>query len=1047
MSSPYNPTPIEEKWQQQWVEQGLDRTPNAADAPDKPKFYALSMFPYPSGNLHMGHVRNYTITDVIARVRRMQGYRVLHPMGWDAFGLPAENAAIDRGVHPAKWTEQNISQMKAQLQRLGLSYDWDREVATCAPDYYKWTQWSFIQFMAAGLAYQKEAAVNWDPVDQTVLANEQVDNEGRSWRSGAKVERKLLRQWFLKITDYAEELLQDLDKLPGWPVRVKLMQANWIGKSTGARVVFKTEIGADLPVFTTRPDTLWGATFMVLSPEHPLVEKLTAPDRVAAVEDYQKEAATKSDIDRTDESKEKSGVWTGSYAVNPVNDEKIPIWIADYVLMGYGTGAIMAVPAHDERDFEFARKFDIPVKVVVQPEGQSLESSTLTEAWPGEGVMVNSGPLDGIPAGKAPGQSVAAAIAWLEDNNVGQGEANYRLRDWLISRQRYWGVPIPVVHCPSCGIVPVPDDQLPVTLPEDVEFSGRGASPLSQLADWVNVPCPTCGEPAKRETDTMDTFIDSSWYFLRYADARNDDKIFDTEQVNDWLPVDQYVGGIEHAILHLLYSRFFTKVLRDRGLLNFDEPFNRLLTQGMVQGLTYMNPNKGGKDKWVPSNLIENPDDPRDPQTGEPLEKLYATMSKSKGNGVAPSDVLAKYGADTARMFILFKAPPEKDLEWDDADVEGQFRFLNRVWRQVTSFVEYRLVESPIRQALAQKKFGLKKDSLDLDPTLRDTSDRVCFLVPVEELDLLCIRQVLQSAGSLDSEKVCLMRDNTRNFSESILGQHADEPDIQNGIACRSLLALPYITRKQGKKAWGDSVDTQHILFSDDLQPENLWAKLLVCKPQRERTKNNVTFQGGLDAVDTLCSILGIDHPPVTETPKQKQKRLEQETSDFNRIEKKLHRAIHTAIKEISEDIEGDYQFNTAVSELMKLSNAINDAKCADSPVYVEGIQTLILLLAPFAPHIAEELWHQLGNDSSVHHQSWPQVDESALVADEITLVIQVMGKTRGTIQVPATADKTALETYARQSDIAKRYLGEAEIKKVIVVPGKLVNFVVAKSG
>ncbi|MEO0491679.1 MAG: leucine--tRNA ligase, partial [Cyanobacteria bacterium J06659_2] len=443
----------------------------------------LSMFPYPSGNLHMGHVRNYTITDVIARVRRMQGYRVLHPMGWDAFGLPAENAAIDRGIHPAKWTEQNISQMKAQLQRLGLSYDWDREVATCAPDYYKWTQWSFIQFMAAGLAYQKEAAVNWDPVDQTVLANEQVDNEGRSWRSGAKVERKLLRQWFLKITDYAEELLQDLDKLPGWPVRVKLMQANWIGKSTGARVVFKTEIGADLPVFTTRPDTLWGATFMVLSPEHPLVEKLTAPDRVAAIEDYQKEAATKSDIDRTDESKEKSGVWTGSYAVNPVNGEKIPIWIADYVLMGYGTGAIMAVPAHDQRDFEFARKFDIPVKVVVQPEGQSLEGDTMAEAWPGDGVMVHSGPLDGIPAGKAPEQSVAAAIAWLEDNNVGKGEANYRLRDWLISRQRYWGVPIPVVHCPSCGIVPVPDDQLPVTLPEDVEFSGRGASPLSQLAD------------------------------------------------------------------------------------------------------------------------------------------------------------------------------------------------------------------------------------------------------------------------------------------------------------------------------------------------------------------------------------------------------------------------------------------------------------------------------------------------------------------------------------------------------------------------------------
>lgn len=869
MSSPYNPTSIEEKWQQQWVEQGLDRTPNASDEPDKPKFYALSMFPYPSGNLHMGHVRNYTITDVIARIRRMQGYRVLHPMGWDAFGLPAENAAIDRGIHPAKWTYQNIGQMKAQLQRLGLSYDWDREVATCAPDYYKWTQWSFIQFLQAGLAYQKEAAVNWDPIDQTVLANEQVDNEGRSWRSGAKVERKLLRQWFLKITDYADELLQDLDKLPGWPERVKLMQANWIGKSTGARVIFKAETGEALPVFTTRPDTLWGATFMVLSPEHPLVAKLTAPDRVAAVEDYQKEAAAKSDIDRTAEGLEKTGVWTGSYAINPVNGENVPIWIADYVLMGYGTGAIMAVPAHDQRDFEFARKFDLPIKVVVQPEDQTFDGNTMAEAWPGDGVMVNSGPLNGIPAGKGPGQSVTAAIAWLEENQVGKGEANYRLRDWLISRQRYWGVPIPVVHCPSCGIVPVPDDQLPVELPEDVEFSGRGASPLAQLKDWVNVPCPTCDEPAKRETDTMDTFIDSSWYFLRYADARNPDKIFDTDQANDWLPVDQYVGGIEHAILHLLYSRFFTKVLRDRGLLSCDEPFSRLLTQGMVQGLSYMNPNKGGKDKWVPSHLVEDPDDPRDPQTGESLEKLYATMSKSKGNGVAPSDVLAKYGADTARMFILFKAPPEKDLEWDDADVEGQFRFLNRVWRQATDFVA-------------------------------------------------------QNSGTVD-----------------------------------------------------------------------------------------------LSAT---------------------------QTDALSKPEKDLRRAIHTAIKEITEDIEGDYQFNTAVSELMKLSNAINDAKCKDSSVYAEGVQTLVLLVAPFAPHIAEELWHQLGHNSSVHHQRWPQVDEAALVADEITLVIQVMGKTRGTIQVPATADKAALETYARESDIAERYLGDAEIKKVIVVPGKLVNFVVAKS-
>jgi leucyl-tRNA synthetase len=591
-------------------------------------------------------------------------------------------------VHPAQWTYQNIDQMRDQLKQLGLSYDWDREVATCAPDYYRWTQWIFIQMMHMGLAYQREAAVNWDPVDQTVLANEQVDSEGRSWRSGALVEKKMLRQWFLKITDYADELLKDLDKLSGWPERVRTMQANWIGKSTGARVVFKAATGDDLPVFTTRPDTLWGATFMVLSPEHPLVERLTSPDRVAVVEDYCKAAAAKSDIDRTAEDREKTGVWTGSYAINPVNGEKIPIWVADYVLMGYGTGAIMAVPAHDQRDFEFARKFDLPIKAVVQPEGETLDGNTMAEAWPGNGVMVNSGPLDGLPAGKEAGQSVAAAIQWLEREGKGYGEANFRLRDWLISRQRYWGVPIPVVHCAECGAVPVPDEQLPVTLPETVEFSGRGASPLAQLESWVTVDCPTCSRPARRETDTMDTFIDSSWYFLRYADAKNTEEIFDSTKVNDWLPVDQYVGGIEHAILHLLYSRFITKVLRDRGLLTCDEPFARLLTQGMVQGLTYMNPNKGGKDKWVPSDRVENPDDPRDPDTGEPLQRLYATMSKSKGNGVAPSDVISQYGADTARMFILFKAPPEKDLEWDDADVEGQFRFLNRVWRLVTGFID-----------------------------------------------------------------------------------------------------------------------------------------------------------------------------------------------------------------------------------------------------------------------------------------------------------------------------------------------------------------------
>ncbi len=874
MAYPYDPATVEAKWQQTWLDTGLDQT---STDQKKPKFYALSMFPYPSGSLHMGHVRNYTITDVIARWKRMQGYRILHPMGWDAFGLPAENAAIDRGVHPAQWTYQNIDQMKAQLQKLGLSLDWGRELATCAPDYYRWTQWIFLQMFQAGLAYQKESAVNWDPIDHTVLANEQVDAQGKSWRSGAKVEKRLLKQWFLKITDYAEQLLQDLDKLTGWPDRVKVMQENWIGKSTGAEVVFTTATGSELPVFTTRPDTLWGATFMVLAPEHPLVESLTTPEQTQLIAAYRVAAAAKSEVDRMAEDKEKTGVWTGSYALNPVNGAQVPIWIADYVLMGYGTGAIMAVPAHDQRDFEFAKKFGLEIKVVVQSPDQTLDGATMTEAYAGTGVMVNSAVLDGAIAGKNPGQSVDLAVQWLEANHKGKGTVTYRLRDWLISRQRYWGAPIPIIHCPECGAVPVPDADLPVTLPEDIELTGRGASPLTQLESWLNVPCPSCGTPAKRETDTMDTFIDSSWYFLRFTDAQNQQQAFDPAQVNDWMPVDQYVGGIEHAILHLLYSRFFTKVLRDRGLLNFDEPFQRLLTQGMVQGLTYLNPNRTDKDRWVPSHLVD-PANPVDPKTGEPLQRLYATMSKSKGNGVAPEDVLAKYGADTARMFVLFKAPPEKDLEWDDADVEGQFRFLNRVWRLVGDFVG------------EEGKEGTGKH------------------------------------GEVEKEKV----------------KNVDNVD-----------------KKEGKK---------------------------------------------------------------------------------------LRAAIHTAIKEITLDLEGDYQLNTAISELMKLSNALGDTKDKTTSIYQEGIEALILLLAPFAPHMAEELWQMISKTSptgSVHLQKWLTWDETALVADEINLVIQVLGKTRGTIVVPADSTKEELENYAKASDIAQRHIGDKTIKKVIVVPGKLVNFVI----
>lgn len=832
------------------------------------------MFPYPSGSLHMGHVRNYTITDVIARLKRMQGYRVLHPMGWDAFGLPAENAAIDRGVPPAKWTYQNITQMRQQLQRLGLSIDWDSEVATCSPDYYKWTQWIFLQFLQAGLAYQKEAAVNWDPIDQTVLANEQVDNEGRSWRSGAIVERKLLRQWFLKITDYAEELLNDLDKLTGWPERVKLMQANWIGKSSGAYLEFPI-VGSNekIAVYTTRPDTVYGVSYVVLAPEHPLTKQVTTKTQQAAVDTFIQEVTNQSELERTAEDKPKRGIATGGKAINPFTGEEVPIWIADYVLYEYGTGAVMGVPAHDVRDFKFAQRYDLPIDfVIAAPDdvaGFDLSPTSETEevtqvvqieynqAYTEPGILINSGAFTGMTSTDAK----QAIVKYATEKGFGKERIQYRLRDWLISRQRYWGAPIPVIHCPNCGIVPVPDKDLPVILPEEVEFTGRGGSPLAQLESWVNVPCPTCGTPAKRETDTMDTFIDSSWYFLRFTDARNEAQVFESAKTNDWMPVDQYVGGIEHAILHLLYSRFFTKVLRDRGLLNFDEPFERLLTQGMVQGLTYFNPNKGGKDKWVPSHLV-NPNDPRDPQTGEPLQRLYATMSKSKGNGVAPEDVIAKYGVDTARMFILFKAPPEKDLEWDEADVEGQFRFLNRVWRLVTDYV------------------------------------------------------------------------------------------------------------------------------ASGVNPKN-------------------------------------------------------KSGELSKSEKDLRRAIHTAIQSVTEDLEDDYQFNTAISELMKLSNALTDANGKDSRVYAEGIKTLVVLLAPFAPHIAEELWRLLGNSESVHTQTWPAFDPAALVADEITLVIQVNGKKRADIQVPSQADKAELEKYARESEVVQRHLEGKEIKKVIVVPGKLVNFVV----
>ncbi|WP_050757038.1 leucine--tRNA ligase [Cyanobium sp. PCC 7001] len=876
-SSRYQPQAIEERWQEHWDREQLHRTPDAS-GPGEP-FVALSMFPYPSGNLHMGHVRNYVITDVIARVQRMRGRPVLHPMGWDAFGLPAENAAIERGVDPGDWTDRNIAAMRQQLQRLGLSIDWDREVATCHADYYRWTQWLFLQFLEAGLAYQKDATVNWDPVDQTVLANEQVDSEGRSWRSGALVEKRQLRQWFLKITAYADQLLDDLPQLEGWPERVRTMQANWIGRSSGAELSFSVvndrgqETGERITVFTTRPDTLFGASYLVLAPDHPLVATLTSSEHKLQVEAFSALVSRQSEQERTADDKPKRGVPIGARVRNPANGELIPLWIADYVLADYGTGAVMGVPAHDQRDFVFARQYELPVRQVIIPAG-SDEHAYEGGAWTDPGILIHSGPFDGLTSAEAK----QAITRTAEEQGWGEAKVQFRLRDWLISRQRYWGCPIPVIHCQSCGVVPVPADQLPVELPRNVPFSGKGGSPLAQLESWWQVPCPCCGQPARRETDTMDTFMCSSWYFLRYSDPHNTTLPFSREAVDRWLPVDQYVGGIEHAILHLLYARFFTKVLRDRGLLGFGEPFTRLLTQGMVQGITYRNPASG---KYVAPADVADPTDPRDPISGEVLDTFYEKMSKSKHNGVDPAVVIDRYGADTARMFILFKAPPEKDLEWDDADVEGQFRFLQRLWRLV------------------------------------------------------------------------------------------------DGALARGLMLGP---------AEQDGTDSANL-----------------------------------------------------------------PTADLIPAERELRRAVHTAIAAVSEDLDGDFQFNTAVSELMKLSNAMADhLEASRDPVAREALRTLVLLLAPFAPHLAEELWARLHGQAagdgtspgSVHRESWPSLDPEALVRDTIPLVIQVKGKVRGSLEVPADADKAALEAIALASDIAAKWLEGKPPSRVIVVPGKLVNLV-----
>jgi leucyl-tRNA synthetase len=638
----YTPETIEAKWQEKWASQGLHDTD--LNDTSKPKYYVLSMFPYPSGKLHMGHVRNYAITDVIARYKKMQGYNVLHPMGWDSFGLPAENAAIQRGVAPKGWTFDNIATMKQELNTLGLMYDWNKEITTCRSDYYKWTQWLFLFLYHRGLAYKKEAPVNWDPVDQTVLANEQVI-DGKSWRSGAVVEKRNMSQWFFKITDYADKLLDGIDTLDGWPDRVKSMQANWIDRSIGANITFQIKHHTEtFTVFTTRPDTIYGATFCTLAPEHPLLQSIVPVSHQEAVTAYQASVKTLSDIERSSLSREKTGVFTGAYAVNPYTQAEIPIWVSDYVLMDYGTGAVMAVPAHDERDFAFAQKFNLQVIEVVRPKSQVDVEIPLEKAYTDDGVLINSAEFTGMTNIEAK----EAIVEKGEREGFASKKVHFRLRDWLVSRQRYWGSPIPVIHCDDCGVVPVPESDLPVELPEDVEFTGAGGSPLAKHEAWLNVPCPKCGKPARRETDTMDTFVCSSWYYLRYLDAHNDEMIFDSEVVNRWMPVDQYVGGVEHAILHLLYSRFFTMALHDGGLLNTTEPFQNLLTQGMVL-------------------------------------KDGAKMSKSKGNIVSPVEIIQTYGADAARFFILSDSPPAADFDWKDSAVEGCYKFLRRVWQSIVT--------------------------------------------------------------------------------------------------------------------------------------------------------------------------------------------------------------------------------------------------------------------------------------------------------------------------------------------------------------------------
>lgn len=822
----YAPHDIEAKWQKYWEE---NKTFKVEMDKDKPKSYVLEMFPYPSGNLHMGHVRNYSIGDVIARFRTMKGFNVLHPMGWDSFGMPAENAAIKHNIPPKKWTLENIANMTRQLKALGLSYDWDREVTTCKEDYYKWTQWFFELFYKRGLAVKKESAVNWCDTCNTVLANEQVI-DGKCWRCDHEVVKKDLSQWFFKITDYADELLKDLDLLPGWPERVKTMQHNWIGRSEGLEFSFEIPALNDtVAVYTTRPDTAYGVTFMALAAEHPLIKKICENNPKAdEINAFCERVRNQSEIERTSSESEKEGVFTGVYCINPFTGRKVEIWVTNYVLYDYGTGAVMGVPTGDQRDWMFADKYGIEKIVTICPIGKELKLEEMTCAYEEkEGMLVNSGEFTGMEMHKA----MSAIMDKAEAEGFGKRRVNYRLRDWLISRQRYWGAPIPIIYCPHCGEVLVPEDQLPVRLPEDVSFTAGAKSPLATSEEFVHCKCPKCGADATRETDTMDTFLCSSWYYLRYTDAHNDKMPFDKELNNYWGPVDQYIGGIEHAILHLLYSRFFVKVLRDAGLVDYDEPFSNLLTQGMVI-------------------------------------KDGAKMSKSLGNVVSPEEILSKYGADTARLFILFAAPPERELEWSDQGVEGSFRFLNRIWRIVQAF-------------------------------------------------------------------------------EAVLAQKVTEYDHSN----------------------------------------------------------------------------------------------------LNEADKDLRRVLHSSIKKVTNDIETRFNFNTAISTMMELVNALYAYKEAvkepNAGLVYEAISDLIKMMSPFVPHITEELWRgAIDANSSVHEQSWPECDEEALKVDNVEIVLQVNGKVRGRLTVPAEATKEELEKIAMADANVQAHIGDATVRKVICVPGRLVNIV-----